>query len=532
MNWCRQYADQGDHGATHRGGACRVPAAVESEEHPVSTVRTVVQPGWLAVSGPEVDAVIEAADRQAESLEAAAAGGLPALLEALTAHGLSSAPGFAACAPTSTGVRVVVRGRSVVVLPDGTRVDARGRMPWLDFDLDVAVDDEGEVVLVAPEPPAPRGWQRPARLSRTPTDQLVSAGTPEVGAGRTPSDQLVDAGTPEVGAGGTPSDLLVDAGTGGAERDDSDPVVEVESPVADAEPVADAVPAPAQPDLILPPPPDATGLPPARVAATPAPRSGVVDAVPWRRADRTPPPPTGASTPPESTPPASPPPPTTELLPAVDLEAPTHAVSEPGARQAPEQPAPPTTGGDTLEVPAPAAEHPTTPDVTTHPDALPRSDDELDRPVVLAVLCPAGHPSPPHAGSCRTCGREIPPQQAFPTPRPSLGVLRISTGGSVPLDRGVVLGRAPRVNEDLPANQRPHLLRVGGVDRDISRNHAEIVLEGWHVLVRDLGSTNGTTVTLPGQEPVRLRPTEDQGIEPGTVITLAGEVELTYEVDA
>ncbi len=56
------------------------------------------------------------------------------------------------------------------------------------------------------------------------------------------------------------------------------------------------------------------------------------------------------------------------------------------------------------------------------------------------------------------------------------------------------------------------------------------MLDGWHVLVRDLGSTNGTTVTLPGQEPVRLRPTEDQGIEPGTVVTLADEVVLTYEV--
>ena len=183
-------------------------------------------------------------------------------------------------------------------------------------------------------------------------------------------------------------------------------------------------------------------------------------------------------------------------------------------------------------MPAPATlpEH-ATPDVTTDRGALPRTDDDLDRPVVLAVLCPAGHPSPPHAGSCRTCGREIPPQQPFPTPRPSLGVLRISTGGGVPLDRGVLLGRAPRVNEELPANQRPHLLRVGGVDRDISRNHAEVVLEGWHVLVRDLGSTNGTTVTLPGQEPVRLRPTEDQGIEPGTVVTLADEVSLTYEVE-
>ena len=219
--------------------------------------------------------------------------------------------------------------------------------------------------------------------------------------------------------------------------------------------------------------------------------------------------------------PAAPPPPVptpTELLPVVDLDAPTHVVPEPGTGEDAEQPVPPS-GQETLEVPGPAPQHPT-PDVTT----------DLDRPVVLAVLCPAGHPSPPHAGSCRTCGRAIPPQQPFPMPRPSLGVLRMSTGGSVPLDRGVLLGRAPRVNEELPANQRPHLVRVGGPDRDISRNHAEIVLEGWHVLVRDLGSTNGTTVTLPGQEPVRLRPTEDQGIEPGTVVTLADEVVLTYEV--
>ena len=132
----------------------------------MSTVRTVVQPGWLAVSGPEVDAVVEAADRHAESLEAAAAEGLVALLEALTAHGLSGAPDLAACAPTPTGFRVVVRGDAVVVLPDGTRVGAQGRMPWLDFDLDVDVAEDGEVVLEAPEPEQPRGWRRPARLSR------------------------------------------------------------------------------------------------------------------------------------------------------------------------------------------------------------------------------------------------------------------------------------------------------------------------------------------------------------------------------
>jgi len=481
----------------------------------VSTVRTVVQPGWLAVSGPEVDAVVEAADRHADSLEAAAADGLVALLEALTAHGLSGTPALAACAPTPTGFRLVLRGDAVVVLPDGTRVGAQGRMPWLDVDLDVDVAEDGEVVLEAPEPEQPRGWRRPARLSR-PAGESEAEREPEP----VPEAESEPELRPEAEPEREPE----------REREpEPGPEAEAESepePRGEPDPVVAAAP---HPDLTLPPPDDASGLPPvARVPPAPAPRSGLIDAVPWRRADRGEAPSADDATPPVPPVPPVPVPTPTELLPVIDPDTPfdlepvTHAVS-------PSAEPPPPSGAATLEVPAPASEHPT-PDVTTHRGALPQSEDELDRPVVLAVLCPAGHPSPPHAGNCRTCGREIPPQQPFPTPRPSLGVLRISSGGSVPLDRGVLLGRAPRVNEELPANQRPHLLRVGGPDRDISRNHAEIVLEGWHVLVRDLGSTNGTTVTLPGQEPVRLRPTEDQGIEPGTVVTLADEVVLTYEV--
>jgi pSer/pThr/pTyr-binding forkhead associated (FHA) protein len=109
-------------------------------------------------------------------------------------------------------------------------------------------------------------------------------------------------------------------------------------------------------------------------------------------------------------------------------------------------------------------------------------------------------------------------------------VLRLPTGDVVTLDRGVLLGRSPKVNAELDAAARPHLVRVTSPQNDISRNHVEIVLEGWHVLIRDLGSTNGTTVTLPGQQPVRLRPSDQQVLEPGTVITLADEVAITYEV--
>jgi len=464
----------------------------------VSTVRAVVHPGWIAVSGPGVDAVVAAGDRHAEALTTAAKGGLVALLEALTAHGLAEAPDFVACARSDAGLRVVVRGAGVAVLPDGSRLESGGRIPWADLDVDVAPDDE--VVLAAPEPAPPRGWQRPARLARTsePQPEEQSPAEPE----HTDAEEAAGPG-PEVGTDAAPE------------------VTPEPEPEAEPEPEPEPVPAP-QSDLTLPPPADLTGLPPvARVPATPPPRSGLIDAVPWRRR--------GGSTQELPTVEASEPPDQAEpdAPDEVDLAPPTAKTSAPTELLAVAPPEVP----DAVE-PGPPASERAAPDVTTDRGGLPRSDEDLDRPVVLAVLCPAGHPSPPHAGSCRTCGREIPPQQPFPTPRPSLGVLRISTGGSVPLDRGVLLGRAPRVNEELPANQRPHLLRVGGADRDISRNHAEVVLEGWHVLVRDLGSTNGTTVTLPGQEPVRLRPTEDQGIEPGTVVTLADEVVLTYEVEA
>lgn len=473
----------------------------------MTSVRTVVHPGWLEVTGPGVHAVVAAADRHADALRVAAAGGLLPLLEALTAHGIAGAPDFAVVAVGDEVVRVLARGSAVVALADGTRVGSDGRMPWADVDLDLAAVGD-EVVLEAPEPETPRGWRRPARLAR---------------AAAAPADLTKGRGN---------IDLLVDPAPGDADREDveerpgTDLSVDEGTPEPEPEAAAPADEAtPPQPDLTLPPPDDALGLPPvARVPASPPPRGALIDAVPWRRGGDTP-----APLPPTAAMPVVPPPP---VLPSEPEPSADHDVEaqHDAADGTAEVPAPEVAPSPPAEATAPP-EH-AVPDVTTDRGSLHRTDDDLDRPVVLAVVCPAGHPSPPHAGRCRTCDREIPPQQPFQTPRPPLGVLRVSTGGTVPLDRGVLLGRAPRVNEELPANQRPHLLRVGGVDRDISRNHAEVVLEGWHVIVRDLGSTNGTTVTLPGQEPVRLRPTEDQGIEPGAVITLADEVSLTYEVEA
>ncbi|MFQ6171008.1 FHA domain-containing protein [Oryzobacter sp. R7] len=516
----------------------------------MTSVRSVVHPGWIEVTAAGVHAVVAAAERHAEVLTAAVAdGGLVGLLEALTAHGLSGAPDLAAVelsdGPGEGSVRVVVRGSGSVVLGDGTRIGSEGRLPWRDLDVSAEVAGD-EVSVEAPEPEVPRGWRRPARLGR-PAPAVAATAAPEPPVEAEPSEEAEPVERDEIDQSGdrVPEDEPgrsepVDAADhvpedGAPERDQialSDDVVPEDEDEDDDDVPGDA--APVQPDLTLPPPDEASaGLPPAaRVPASAPPKGGLIESVPWRRGAGAP---AAANPPTAELPVHTPPPPPADVVPpppptTASSDGPTDEAAD---RAEAAQPGPEATVQD-LE-PAPEAhdvpdEH-AAPDVTTDRGALHRTDDDLDRPVVLAVLCPAGHPSPPHAGACRTCGREIPPQQPFQTARPSLGVLRISTGGVVPLDRGVLLGRAPRVNEELPPSLRPHLLRVGGVDRDISRNHAEVVLEGWHVLVRDLGSTNGTTVTLPGQEPVRLRPTEDHGIEPGAVITLADEVSLTYEVE-
>ena len=157
--------------------------------------------------------------------------------------------------------------------------------------------------------------------------------------------------------------------------------------------------------------------------------------------------------------------------------------------------------------------------------------DQGTGPSVMGVLCPAGHPNAPDRSRCRQCSEEIAAQQPTMMLRPPLGFLRLTSGDVVTLDRGVILGRAPKPPLDVPAAFRPHVVRVASPRKDVSRTHLEVVLDGWHVLVRDLDATNGSTVTIPGRPPVRLRADEQQVIEPGTRISLADEVELTFEVE-
>ena len=150
-------------------------------------------------------------------------------------------------------------------------------------------------------------------------------------------------------------------------------------------------------------------------------------------------------------------------------------------------------------------------------------------PPVHGIFCPSGHPNPPSAVRCRQCEARVEAADPVTMPRPVLGVLRFSNGMEVVLDRSAVIGRSPRA-ERVSASEIPQLVVVPSPESGISRSHVEVRLEGWHVLLVDLDSTNGTVVTSPGQPPERLRPREECPIVPGATVTIAEEISFTYEV--
>ena len=149
-------------------------------------------------------------------------------------------------------------------------------------------------------------------------------------------------------------------------------------------------------------------------------------------------------------------------------------------------------------------------------------------PTVHALLCPNSHVNPPSNSICRACGTPLPPQDPVTVPRPVLGALRLSTGDAITLDRGVVMGRSPRIEFD--GEERPHIVKLPSGDGEISRTHLQVILDGWRVLVEDLHSTNGTLIVLPGRDPEQLRPGQPMPIQPGTLVILAVGIEFRYEV--
>ncbi len=157
--------------------------------------------------------------------------------------------------------------------------------------------------------------------------------------------------------------------------------------------------------------------------------------------------------------------------------------------------------------------------------------DHLRQPThetVLAVFCVHGHPTPAYSPECRVCHGEVPAQDPRRIPRPRLGGLRLPGGEVVALDRSIVIGRRPSPVDD--QGEWPHLVTVPPDASYVSRVHVHVQIDGWLVLVRDLGSRGGTTLRVPGRAPETIRAQEPHVLEPGHSLDLADEYEIVYDV--
>lgn len=121
--------------------------------------------------------------------------------------------------------------------------------------------------------------------------------------------------------------------------------------------------------------------------------------------------------------------------------------------------------------------------------------------------------------------QENKPVRAEPAPF----VLRSSSGETISLARPVMIGRLPSVSSLVASGELPDLISVAGSNPDVSRNHVRVTVEGGTVVVTDLHSRNGTTCTLPGKQPSRLRAGDPTPVIIGTVVDLGGGA--TYTVD-
>lgn len=109
--------------------------------------------------------------------------------------------------------------------------------------------------------------------------------------------------------------------------------------------------------------------------------------------------------------------------------------------------------------------------------------------------------------------------------------LVLSSGQIVPLDRTVLIGRAPQATR-VSSRDVPRLVTVPSPEQDISRTHAQVRVEGGLALVTDLDSTNGITVTTGGG-PARALPAGTPcPVGPGDLVDLGDGVTFVVESGA
>jgi hypothetical protein len=202
---------------------------------------------------------------------------------------------------------------------------------------------------------------------------------------------------------------------------------------------------------------------------------------------------------------------------------------EPESTQIPPQPSPasaePATGGAAFELfDLSAAAHPRPPLPTAVSEDTVQSDGSQ---LVRGILCSRQHFNNPLAPYCQVCGISM--AHVTPAlverPRPTLGFIVFDDGTTFALDRSYALGR------ELPEIDDPDTtpLVIDDPEHSVSRRHAELRLDGWDVIVRDIGSSNGTRVwDPPSSSWQRLQTGEPLVLGEGTYVAVGRRV-FVYE---
>lgn len=115
----------------------------------------------------------------------------------------------------------------------------------------------------------------------------------------------------------------------------------------------------------------------------------------------------------------------------------------------------------------------------------------------------------------------------------SVATLVFSTGAVVPVDRSVVVGRAPRGSGcGVSAAEASRLVAVPSPLLEISTTHLEVRPDagaGVAAVITDLASTNGTLLLRTGQPPHELVPGLPTRLVPGDVVDLGEGITIRVQ---
>jgi len=150
--------------------------------------------------------------------------------------------------------------------------------------------------------------------------------------------------------------------------------------------------------------------------------------------------------------------------------------------------------------------------------------------IVKGIECGRGHFNNPIARYCSTCGLSLVhlTHRLVDGIRPSLGFLVFDDGSTFTIDRSYLIGREP---EPDPKSGFA-ALAANDAEDTVSRHHAELELDEWNVVLRDLGSTNGTSIwneDLDSWEP--LGEGEDRIITTGSRVSIGRRTFVFESID-